>query len=448
VNHPKEVSGSDRVVALVAGTIFLLGALGTTWLVGFRSPRQLLAAILALYLFTWLVALVVGRSSQRELLLRFTLVTLVISATLGALEIPALLGLLDFRNVFVDVRRTPWRARSNLFDEELLWKRKPYVVLSGTRRGDISEIWCLPGSRAWSYSYDLRYDGNGFRNDEDLDSANIAVIGNSFIEGVETPYEQTLVRQLAGLSGKSVVNLGISGYGPGQQLVVLRRLALPLQPEVIVWSFHEGTDLREIGPHDLAGSAGMYKLTGSASDRSFAKNVMHWLFDTLDRCEPSEKAENRIGAFRSADGAEIPMYFLVPPRPLERRDLAALEQLSDLLTQANDLAAGNGARLIVMYIPTKYRVYGDFVELPPASDLRGSVLSDLPARLKQLASRVSPDLGFLDLTPLFRSAAAEGAVLYLSDDTHWNPEGQYLAAKALMDVIRSADARPLPASSD
>ena len=42
-------------------------------------------------------------------------------------------------------------------------------------------------------------------------------------------------------SAASVANLGISGYGPEQELVVLKRYALDLQPKTIVWVFWRET---------------------------------------------------------------------------------------------------------------------------------------------------------------------------------------------------------------
>ena len=40
-----------------------------------------------------------------------------------------------------------------------------------------------------------------------------------------------------------MANLGVAGYGAAQELIVLNRDALPLQPRVVAWFFFEGNDL-------------------------------------------------------------------------------------------------------------------------------------------------------------------------------------------------------------
>jgi hypothetical protein len=70
-----------------------------------------------------------------------------------------------------------------------------------------------------------------------LDRADIVVIGESYIEAPMIRDNALSTTVLAGLQGRKVANLGNSGYGPQQELAVLKRFGLPLRPKVVVWAF-------------------------------------------------------------------------------------------------------------------------------------------------------------------------------------------------------------------
>src|SRR5262249_47983618 len=86
-------------------------------------------------------------------------------------------------------------------------------------------------------------DSRGFRNPKTLDRADVALIGDSYIEGAYVSDDETAAVRLAALTGRPVVNLGVSGYGTLQEMQVLTKFALPLAPRVVAWFFFEGNDL-------------------------------------------------------------------------------------------------------------------------------------------------------------------------------------------------------------
>ena len=57
----------------------------------------------------------------------------------------------------------------------------------------------------------LRYDQNGFRNDQDLSSAEIAVLGDSYVESPMFPSSVLATTRLAEATHTSVANFGQSG---------------------------------------------------------------------------------------------------------------------------------------------------------------------------------------------------------------------------------------------
>jgi hypothetical protein len=67
------------------------------------------------------------------------------------------------------------------------------------------------------------------------DRTRVVVLGDSIAFGYGVSDEQTFPHLLdARNDGVEVANLGVEGYGPGQELLVLRRDGLPSQPDIVI----------------------------------------------------------------------------------------------------------------------------------------------------------------------------------------------------------------------
>ncbi len=424
----------QRAASFLAAAILLSSGLILIWIWEIRGARHVAANLLGSYLLVWLIALLLSSRRPGELHLRFVLVTASIGLVVIMLEAISLLGLVDYRMLFGVRQRISWLDPWGIFDDELRYRKQPNWKFTGTYKGNIAVRWCLPKAITKDYRYDAQYDSNGFRNDRDLESAPMVVLGDSYIEAMAVTSEATLTGRLSQLSGDAVANLALADYGPQQQLGVLRRFALPLEPEVVVWAFYGGNDLGDMENHELelaAVSSGRLRTRPSLRDLSFTKNAVHALYNLLHECWPSEEAARRFGTYRTASGDELQMYFTNPGRPLQDNELVALDRLADILREAYELTVNNSARFVLLYVPSKYRVYGELVNVPDYSDLNDWRPNDMPARLEEMVRAISPDIGFVDLTHSFVREAASGRLLYFHDDSHWTEEGHLVAAETL-----------------
>ena len=48
---------------------------------------------------------------------------------------------------------------------------------------------------------------------------------------------------------------------------------------------------------------------------------------------------------------------------------------------------------------------------------------------------ISPDIGFLDLTPYLQDGVKQGVLPYYPDDSHWSEEGHRIAAQAIHEYL-------------
>src|SRR5262249_5095540 len=156
------------------------------------------------------------------------------------LELTCLLPRCDYRLVF-STPADPLHNPRNVMDRTLLHLHKPHEHRIGVMTGgDLGRAWRI--APAQRYPYDVRFDQHGFRNDTDLASADIAVIGDSFVEAGMVASERLMSTTLSRLLGCTVANLGQVAYGPQQELEVLKRYGVALRPRLIVWAFFEGND--------------------------------------------------------------------------------------------------------------------------------------------------------------------------------------------------------------
>jgi hypothetical protein len=421
-----------RIGVWLIGLIWVL-AIACLWWTSTPMPSHLLSNVIATYLLIWGGIALISRRPSSEIRKRFALMSGAIGLTLAGLELPAIVGLFDYGRLFPSNQIRPLHSKNNIPDPDLLHRHAPYFHDAGWTQGDLIVSTFTRVPSAPLYHYEVRYDRNGFRNATDLDRAEIAVVGDSFTEGGMVEYESLMTTVLAGLRRCNVANLGQSEYGPRQERIVLERYAAPLRPKVCVWAFFEGNDLKDIGRYDqLKAQWPPAPDPRSVSDRSFTWNVLT-AFGRVAGLDKSRYADllKRSATLRTPIGKEERLYFLYPGLPLSPQDREAIEKLAQILKSAYEVCEVEKMRLVVVFIPTKFRVYQGLCTFAANSPCASWIRNELPETLGNIVAQISPGIGYLDLTDPFREQAAKGPLLYFADDTHWSPEGHKLAAQLL-----------------
>jgi hypothetical protein len=378
--------------------------------------------------------------TRRLAVVRFGMAIASLLLFIGLLELTAILGFVDYRLVvprpeWVRNSMSPWEDPRNRPDPELIHIHRPYLRVTGSGPGNLAYPYGIPHAR--TYSFDVRHDQHGFRNDRDLERAAIAVIGDSFVEVPIVEAPSLLSSRLSRLLDVDVANLGQSSYGPQQELAVLRRFGLPLRPRVVLWLFFEGNDLSNLPRYERMvqeSRDGGVRQPGPL-DRSFTGNVVAALREYADPepAPPEEVGRKNSCVLRpSSAGGAVTMYFPFFRAPT-RDDLVALKQAQDMFLKARALSAEAGAHFLFVYVPDKYRVYRELCELPPAGFPTTAQLGEVPGRLRAWSETHA--VPHLDLSPALQAAARRGEVVYFTDDSHWNEEGNRIAADEVARVI-------------
>lgn len=410
------------------------------------SAGRFAGALVVLYLAAWGLAASRSRENRRTWVLRFIACTGAVLFGIAVFEVPAILGIVDYRVPFA-TPSPPWRRPGNRIDSELL------AVKEGGRRiresftgNDVH--WLADAGAPRIHRSDRRYDRDGFRNPRDFDRADVIVLGDSFVEGAHAAEDELITTRLAAELGgtETVVNLGQSGYGPEQELHVLRRYGLPRRPSVCVWAFYEGNDLADVADYAVQINEARESLrTGrgtaaSLGERGFIANALGFVLRTWIDPAPRLPSARHRGWFEAGRGVRVPLYFASGDYRRESSSstasTVALRRFWEILRNAHALCRNRGTRLIVMFIPTKLRVYRPFCAFESGSVCARWPVDDLPRVVGDLTVGASSEIEYLDLTPGFQAEAARGALLYLSDDTHWSAAGHRAAASLIVERIR------------
>ena len=410
-----------RGAAIAASLVLASVGAAVLWSMARTSTRWLALAVLGTYLIPWAISCGWAPEHCRTIAIRFALSTAGIAAVWLSLEAAAIAGLVNYQALLrAPISEWWYGPPDNVVDPDLLYLHRPYLRLSGSQPGDLAAGLCQDGA---TYRYDVRYDRHGFRNEEDLAVADIAVVGDSFIEAPTIPTRLTVTAVLERLTGRTVANLGMSAYGPQQELVVLARYALALQPTVLVWAFYEGNDFKDMARYE--GRRAQVQQEGRRRFRpeaSLTRNALMALHRLLRGCVAPAAPGMPSGILPRAQ--PLRMHFIRPPSSPADDQLSAL---AGIFAEAEAMARRGSSRLIVLFIPTSFRVYHDLID---CRDCEGGA-DDLPERMRAMLRRVSPRIEYLDLTQPFRVAAREGELVYRPDDTHWTPAGHRVAAEAI-----------------
>ncbi|HJS17332.1 MAG TPA: hypothetical protein VJ785_01190 [Anaerolineales bacterium] len=304
-------------------------------------------------------------------------------------------------------------------------------------------------------------DANGFRNSPPEKAIyGIVALGDSFTRasGVASPWPQ----KLAEYTGSDVLNLGDVGFGPQDELTVLRQIGLKKQPRLVIMAYFEGNDLHDAGAYDQANPFiltrfGRYIL---------GQGVEAWQERMSAGTQTAVIPTYRYPITVTINQKELEMTFFssyISWLSLSEQEIAASQNyhlVKETILQVQELSEAAGAQFLLVYLPSKEHVYLPFLNDP---ETVANVFMDVPRLelddtgfIQFTNDKATPELTyqhmddqarllaefaaehnihFLDLTQAFQEAADAGVELYYPYDTHSNQLGHDLTAELISQYI-------------
>lgn len=306
-------------------------------------------------------------------------------------------------------------------------------------------------------------DALGFPNAVVPARADIVLVGDSFVVAMGALRPRGLQASLAEALGLTVYNAGVVGVGPVREAWIVERVALPLRPRCVLWFWFGGNDVLDVvAPlaHLREGRATWGEV--HAGLRPPPLRTLGLLRAWLGRERTVRPAGGPLPAFELplADGGVRETWLA----PAEMRQLLwsdvewtaspSWAAACDALRRARDATEAAGARLRVVYLPSKAEVLlphvapdPDLVRRTASFGLGEPLIGSADALLERMLARrgVQEELlaafcraegiPFLSARPALEARVASGRSAFLAADTHWHGGGQEALLEPLLAFL-------------
>ena len=353
----------------------------------------------------------------REVLIAFWATVLPVGALFAALELSGRAGLVDW-NALLEPRPVPGES------EGVGWSLRPDIDVQGKTGQDIAARLGLAHA---PIPFRFSTDRYGFRNGRDP-QGQIVLLGDSIVLGAAVPHEQTVAEVVKRALGEPAMQAALLGLSVQEQHDMLLSSGLPLAGKTVVQFVFEGNDL--LDSRDYRQNAARQGAETGGGDPAGSASFLDLIWSRLVRLSnpPAKYSTCRIGEDRFA--------FLWTRRSFEGV-AGEFENIARAITRFEAELAKSQARLMLVFVPTKYRVLEPLCTFPPESLIadREENLSDLPDQLARWSDEAN--LQLLDLTEPLKAAAKSGAIPWFWGDTHWNATGHDVAGREIANWLRS-----------
>ncbi|RKY26662.1 MAG: hypothetical protein DRP79_04470, partial [Planctomycetota bacterium] len=317
-------------------------------------------------------------------------------------------------------------------------------------------------------------DSDGFCNAEVPERCDIVAVGDSYVAQSPVPREKYWSALAAKKLGLSIYNVGVSGYGPQQEAIVLKKYGLPKKPKIVVWGYFQGNDLRDAKHFDEYKKSGKDWVEFNGIEKmSFPYNrpvvrLMLFLVRALGPAPSGPRAsplpqypEPRV---LNAGGLERPIsfdrwtFYSLCRSPAQIKEGTGWKETEKSLLEAKRLCDGAGARFVVVYLPAKLTVFmeealqnfdrekifkfarpglrellkkRDGTEID-ADEFIGMLKENHNAQYRVLREFCAHNgIELIDTYPKLRESVESGAWPYYSYDTHINVIGEGIIAEVV-----------------
>lgn len=304
----------------------------------------------------------------------------------------------------------------------------------------------------------IAINSQGVRDDRDIGpkpagERRIVVLGDSVVLSVQVDARQTfchLLEERLNASETSradgprihyrVINAGVQGYGPVEELLFFREVARAFAPDLVIETIFVGNDAE-----DAVGSAPKLAAHGSTTpnDSSLSDAVSESVISRLRRIVRRSMVL-QVLRLRVVSVTDRLSNWVSPPEPpLQTYAEKPAARIADGLRISRQCveaiaadAAGVHARTMVLLIPARFQVDdADYGHLKEAVEGTGGhlVRDAASARFNDALSALA--IPRLDALPALR-AALPGPDVFFQQTVHLTPRGHQIVAAVLDEFVR------------
>lgn len=279
----------------------------------------------------------------------------------------------------------------------------------------------------------------------------IVILGDSFAEVEQFPIKDTWFKRLEAeletrLNRKiEIINLGIKGAGTGWELLILEKLGMRYEPDIVLLAFHLGSDFFNNHPRlEHKFEKPFFKIFRGKVfwvDKKETEILVRGVWLPLWRISHLYRYLHRnlyridksFRIMRNGMPIFFEQYLTNPPAEWNESENYTEFYLNKILS----LAQKNKSLLVVVGVPDKCQIdNGWWYKLKKKWPVMLDKKWDMDGPTKRLTKILKKlKIPFIDMVPIFRGRASSEERLYFKKDIHWNLRGNMLAAKAISEHI-------------
>lgn len=288
----------------------------------------------------------------------------------------------------------------------------------------------------------------GVRDNEELgvkapNERRIVILGDSIVLSVQVPFEQTFGELLEARLNRGqstyryrVINAGVQGYGPIQEMLFFRTLAPQLQPDITLTTVFVGNDAEDAyaaraavdgvppTPVQAATEEAIVRLRRLVRRSMVLQILRVRVLAVTDRLAP-----------RGAPPEPPLQSYAANPAP---RIQEGLDLTREAVRRIATLSAGLGARTGIVLMPARFQVDdADYGRLDAAVEQSGGELIRDGASMRFAEVMGTLPYPVLDVLPAMRKALP-GPDLWYKTTVHLTPRGHEVVAAALDEFLRTS----------
>ena len=290
----------------------------------------------------------------------------------------------------------------------------------------------------------IAINAQGVRDDHPIgpkppNERRIVILGDSLVLSVQVDQQQTFCRLLeerlnrdGGPVRYRVINAGVQGYGPVEELLFFRHVARAFEPDLVIATVFVGNDAEE-----ALGSAP--RLRGSA--RPLAETLSESAITRLRRIVRRSMVLQLVRLRVVAVTGRLSNWLSPPEPPLQSYAANPAPRIGEGLQIARQCletlvaeAAAVGARTMFMLMPARFQVNDiDYGHLKKAVESAGGRLVRDAATSRFEAALAPLGIPRFDALPPLRAA---GPDVFFEQTVHLTPRGHEIVAEELEAFIR------------
>lgn len=296
-----------------------------------------------------------------------------------------------------------------------------------------------------NYDYWLRTNSYGLPGPEPAgeeaagDAYRILIIGDAFSmpEGIayERSYPALLERKLQDVfpfERIEVIDAGITGYGPNEQLPQLLELLPEFKPDLVLYQFFINEFLEiQLSREDRLTEIGLLSPWSRIEEYVYNSQFVAYA-GKLER-----NLKNRLRKGASGYNYEKTLLGFYERRNTPCYGDAIMEKMERAIHQMKSACDGLSTDFMVLYVPGQAEVSlpADIAYFPQGVDLSDTTRYDLRAPLgclRRITDKL--DVELVDLAPYLKTHPAQP--VYFRESWHWNLEGHQVVAEAIFEELQ------------